>query len=119
MLYGIKFSQYLAKSNCFYNNTLRLYIPFRKYIEFESILKDHSIKYSIDFATPNSMTDFVRFYFDTKDRSTVDELLTKNEINTTDDFFVTTDFKNENQQFFLVEVFRNSFIFCADILFIF
>lgn len=51
----------------FDKSTFRLYIPFRKYPTLESILKEENVKFYIDFETPNSVTDFVRFYFEKKD----------------------------------------------------
>ena len=91
----------MKSTTVFNNNTYRLYIPFRKYIEFENILKKQNIDYSIDFEMPNSLTDFARFYFDKRDEKLVNQLLIENEIDATDDFFVPADYKKEQKTFHL------------------
>ena len=91
----------MKNKTVFDNNIFRLYIPFRKYLTLESILKEENIKFYIDFGTPNSVTDFVRFYFEKKDEILVNQILSKNEIEATDDFFVGADFKKEQKVFFL------------------
>ncbi|MBU8881657.1 hypothetical protein KSK37_01025 [Kaistella sp. DKR-2] len=85
----------------FDKSTFRLYIPFRKYLTLESILKEENVKFYIDFETPNSVTDFVRFYFEKKDEILVNQILSENEIEATDDFFVPADFKKEQKVFIL------------------
>ena len=91
----------MKNTTVFNNNTFRLYIPFRKYIDFENILKKQNIDYSIDFEMPNSLTDFARFYFDKRDEKLVNQLLIENEIDATDDFFVPADYKKEQKIFHL------------------
>ena len=91
----------MKNKTVFDNNIFRLYIPIRKYLTLESILKEENIKFYIDFETPNSVTDFVRFYFEKKDEILVNQILSKNEIEATDDFFVPADFKKEQKVFIL------------------
>lgn len=50
---------------------------------------------------PNSVTDFVRFYFNKKDEKLVSRILSENEIEASDDFFVPSDFKIEQKVFLL------------------
>ena len=64
----------MKNKTVFDNNIFRLYIPFRKYLTLESILKEENIKFYIDFETPNSVTDFVRFYFEKKDELSYKDL---------------------------------------------
>lgn len=85
----------------FNNNSFRLYIPFRKYLALEDILIKQKIQYSIDFEIPNSVTDFVRFYFDKNDEELVNRILIENSIVTSDDFFATSDHKSEQKIFLL------------------
>ena len=91
----------MKNKTVFDNNTFRLYIPFGKYLTLESILKEENIKFHIDFQTPNSVTDFVRFYFEKKDEILVNQILSRHEIEATDDFFVPADFKKEQKVFTL------------------
>ena len=91
----------MKNKTVFDNNIFRLYIPFRKYLTLESILKEENIKFYIDFETPNSVTDFVRFYFEKKDEILVNQIFIKNEIEATDDFLVPADFKKEQKVFIL------------------
>ncbi len=91
----------MKNTSVFNHNTFRLYIPFRKYIDFENILKEQNIDYSIDFDMPNSITDFARFYFDKKDENLVNQLIIENEINATDDFFIPSDYKKEQKMFLI------------------
>ena len=64
----------------FNDDIFRIYIPFRKYLALEDILKKQNIQYSIDFEMPNSVTDVVRFYFDKKDKELVNDILIENGI---------------------------------------
>ena len=85
----------------FNDDIFRIYIPFRKYLALEDILKKQNIQYSIDFEMPNSVTDVVRFYFDKKDKELVNDILIENGIETSDDFFTATDHKNDQKIFLL------------------
>ena len=94
-------SNIVENSTVFNENLFRIYIPFRKYLKFEGILISQNIDYSIDFEMPNSVTDFVRFYFNKKDEKLVNRILSENEIEASDDFFVPSDFKIEQKVFLL------------------
>ena len=94
-------SNIVENSTIFNENLFRIYIPFRKYLKFEGILISQNIDYSIDFEMPNSVTDFVRFYFNKKDEKLVNRILSENEIEASDDFFVPSDFKIEQKVFLL------------------
>ncbi len=91
----------MKSKTVFNNNSFRLYIPFRKYIELEDILKQQHIEYWIDFEIPNSVTDFVRFYFHKNDEELVNRIIIENRIETSDDFFATSDHKSEQKIFLL------------------
>ena len=91
----------MTNSTVFNENLFRIYIPFRKYLKVEGILISQNIDYSIDFEMPNSVTDFVRFYFNKKDEKLVNRILSENEIEASDDFFVPSDFKIEQKVFLL------------------
>ena len=94
-------NNFVTNSTVFNENLFRIYIPFRKYLELEGILMSQNIDYSIDFEMPNSVTDFVRFYFNKKDEKLVSRILSENEIEASDDFFVPSDFKIEQKVFLL------------------
>ena len=103
----------MKNTTVFNNNTFRLYIPFRKYIDFENVLQKKNIDYSIDFEMPNSLTDFARFYFDKRDEKLVNELLIENKIDATDDFFVPADYKKEQKTFLLYLKFFGILLLCV------
>ena len=91
----------MKSKTVFNNNSFRLYIPFRKYLALEDILIKQKIQYSIDFEMPNSVTDFVRFYFHKNDEELVNKIIIDNGIETNDDFFTTSDHKSEQKIFLL------------------
>ena len=108
----------MKNTTVFDNNTFRLYIPFQKYLVLENILKKENITYSIDFDLPNSVTDFVRFYFDKKNEKRLNQILMENGIESTDDFFVSSDFKTERKTFFLFLIFFGILLGCVFIYYL-
>ena len=91
----------MKSKTIFNNNSFRLYIPFRKYLVLEDILIKQKIQYSIDFEMPNSVTYLVRFYFHKNDEELVNKIIIENGIETNDDYFTTSDHKNEQKIFIL------------------
>lgn len=108
----------LKNTTVFNNNTYRLYIPFRKYIGFENILKKLNVDYSIDFEMPNSLTDFVRFYFDKRDQILINQLLIENKIEATDDFYVPADYEEGQKTFYFYLKFVGTLLFCVFIYYL-
>ena len=77
----------------------RIYVPYRIYLKLEHLLNQYNIQYYIDFNMPNSVSNLVRFYFKKEDFEIVEKLLKKNDIQVTDDFYVPSDYK-QNQKYF-------------------
>ena len=89
----------MKKITVFDKNRFRVYVPYRKYLELENLLNGENIQYRIDLDMPSSISNLVRFYFKKEDFEIVEQILKKNDIQVTDDFYVPSDYK-QNQKYF-------------------
>ncbi|MDQ1805768.1 hypothetical protein RAH57_17385 [Chryseobacterium sp. CKR4-1] len=65
------------KPTIFDNEQYRIYIPFRKSIDFESKLCEANIEYWTDSEMQTASVD-IRFYFNKKDAAGIEKILKEN-----------------------------------------
>lgn len=87
----------IENSTIFDSNKFRLYIPYRNLFALENFLNENNIEYWTDLEMPNSLSELIRIYFYKKDASEIENILKKLQIQATDDFFVPSDYK-QNQK---------------------
>lgn len=79
----------------FDDNHFRIYIPFVDYLRVEALLQEENINYYLDLEAPTAGS--VRFYFDKKDESQVNDLLVKHQISATNDFRIPSDYQRSQK----------------------
>jgi len=87
------------KPTIFDNEQYRIYIPFRKSIEFESKLCEANIEYWTDSEMQTASGD-IRFYFNKKDAARIEKILKENKIQSADDFKVPSDYPAYQKLYF-------------------
>lgn len=104
-------------STIFDSNKFRIYVPYRNIIDLEFCLNDHNIEYWIDFEMSNSISDLIRIYFYKKDAKNVEQILETLKIQATDDFFVPSDYKQNQKIIKLYFAFFGTLLGIAFIIF--